>query len=412
MVKLEKIETSLVDTAEIYKEIIENPGRAFEMLQIDIRFIAERALGDILKCEFTHWLGRQPYERSREECPNYRNGFTPKKYTVKNVGELNLKVPRDRKGEFSSQVVKKYERYDKRLEQDIAIMFLSGLSTRGIELISKSLLGRKISKSEVSAVNAELLSGIDTWRVRPLHDCKIKYMYLDGVNFHMRVGHQVEIIPVLVIIGVTFENRKVFLTIQQGDKESATTWREVFKDLKARGLAKDLVQLGIMDGLPGLMKVFREEFPNARIQRCQVHVVKNVLCKTPKKLKSQVADKLRDIFYASSRSKAMAAYGEFVSKYESVIPSAVKCLGNVIDECLTFYSFPEEEWISIRTTNVIERVNKEFKRRTKPMETLAGEASAYRLLCFVALKLEMGWRAVPINKNSRLPSLNKFTQNT
>jgi putative transposase len=407
-----KVETSLVESSEIFKEIMEDPGRLFELIQIDLKAIAERTLGELLKCELTFWLGREPYQRGAEESVNYRNGFTSKKYTVKNVGELNLKIPRDRKGEFSSKLVKKYERYDKRLESDIAVLFLSGLSTRGIELISKSLLGRRISKSEVSAVNAELLSGIDAWRVRPLHDYKIKYMYVDGVNFHMRLCRQVEIIPMLVVIGVGYDNRKVFLTIQQGDKESATTWREVFKDLKTRGLSKDLVQLGVMDGLPGLMNVFREEFPNARIQRCQVHVARNVLCKVPKKLKPQVADSLRDIFYASSRTKAMAAYEGFVSKYEAVVPSAVKCLGNVIDECLTFYSFPEEEWISIRTTNVIERVNKEFKRRTKPMETLAGEASAYRLLCFVALKLEMSWRAVPINKNNRLPSLNKFTQNT
>ena len=412
MYKLEKIESSLIDARTIYKEIIEDPGKIFDLIRFDIRVMAERVLGELLKEEITHWLGRKKYQRSNEEDPNYRNGTTNKRYTVKNIGELEIKVPRDRKGKFSSKLVKKYERYEKLLEKDIALMFLSGLSTRGIELISKSLLGRKISRGEVSAVNKELLSGIETWRIRPLHDCKIKYIYVDGVYFHMRVNRKVEIIPMLIVIGVTFEDRKIFLTIQQGDKESATTWREIFKDLKARGLSKDLVQLGIMDGLPGLKSVFIEEFPNARVQRCQVHVAKNVLTKVPKKLKPQVADSLRDIFYASSRPKAIDAFDKFCTKYETLIPSAVKCLKNVIDECLTFYSFPEEEWLSIRTTNVIERVNKEFKRRTKPMEILAGENSAYRLLCFVALKLELGWRSVPINKKLALPSLKLFTQET
>jgi putative transposase len=244
---------------------------------------------------------------------------------------------------------------------------------------------------------------------RPLHDFKIKYMYIDGVNFHMRVNRKVEIIPMLVVIGVTSENRKIFLTIQRGDKESASTWREVFKDLKGRGLNKNYVSLGIMDGLPGLETVFKDEFPSAKVQRCQVHVARNVLSKVSRGEKKRVADSMRNIFYASSKKKAEKEYLSFVEKYEKTFPSAVKCLTNSINSCLTFYAFPDDEWISLRTTNVIERVNKEFKRRTKPMEILAGENSAYRLLCFVALKMELGWRSVPLKRNN-LPALNVFTQ--
>lgn len=121
-------------------------------------------------------------------------------------------------------------------------------------------------------------------------------MYIDGVNFHMRQGHSIDIIPMLVVIGVTTDNQKTFLTIQKGDKESATTWREVFKDLKSRGLDPKTVELGIMDGLSGLMTVFKEEFSHAKVQRCQVHVARNVLCKVPRKSKQEVADPLRDIF--------------------------------------------------------------------------------------------------------------------
>lgn len=112
----------------------------------------------------------------------------------------------------------------------------------------------------------------------------------------MRQGHSIDIIPMLVVIGVTTDNQKTFLTIQKGDKESATTWREVFKDLKSRGLDPKTVELGIMDGLSGLMTVFKEEFSHAKVQRCQVHVARNVLCKVPRKSKQEVADPLRDIF--------------------------------------------------------------------------------------------------------------------
>ena len=154
----------------------------------------------------------------------------------------------------------------------------------------------------------------------------------------------------------------------------------------------------------------KEEFQNAKVQRCQVHVARNVLCKVSKNQKKEVALSLRDIFYASSREKATEAYVRFINKYEDQHPSAVKCLSNVIHECLSFYSFPDEEWISIRTTNLIERVNKEFKRRTKSMEILAGENSAYRLLCFIALKMELGWRQAPLGKRTALRGYDVFTQ--
>jgi transposase-like protein len=124
----------------------------------------------------------------------------------------------------------------------------------------------------------------------------------------------------------------------------------------------------------------------------------------------KIADILRTIFYASSRKKALECYDEFVKNYKEELPSAVKCLGTSIHECLSFQSFPEEEWLSLRTTNCIERVNKEFKRRTKPMEIMAGEKSAYRLLCFIAFKMEMNWKVAPLHKKSGLPTLQEFTQ--
>ena len=154
-----------------------------------------------------------------------------------------------------------------------------------------------------------------------------------------------------------------------------------------------MIQLGIMDGLAGLEKVFHEEFSHAKIQRCQVHVARNVLAKVPRKLKQSVADDLRSIFYASSRKKADEFAISFRDTWERELPSAVKSLSNSLDACLTFFSFPEEEWISLRTTNSIERLNKELKRRTKPMEIVAGENACYLLLAFISLKMEASWES-------------------
>lgn len=408
---LVKAQSNVPEVRELFKSVMAEPARLFEMMEFDMREIAERTLSEMLQYELTLHLGREKHVRATREQTNRRNGTYPRQYTVKNIGELEIDVPRDREGSYSSQLIEKYDRYDKRLEKDISLMWLSGLSTRGIELISKSILGRKISHGEVSKINGELLTGIDTWRTRDLSTIPIKYMYIDGVNFAMRSGVTVEKIPMLVVIGVRKDtNRKVFLALQKGDKESASSWREVFKDMKARGLTKDIVELGIMDGLPGLMTVFEEEFTSAKIQRCQVHVARNVLCKVSWKSRGKVTDALRDIFYAGDRVKATEAFHRFVAKYEHSQPSAVLCLSKVIEQCLTFYSFPEQEWVSLRTTNPIERVNKEFKRRTKPMEILAGETSAYRLLSFIALKLELGWRKSPLDRAQTLPALTDFTQ--
>lgn len=405
--------SSVPEAKAVFSELLSEPEKIFSMIQFDFRSVAERTLSDLLKVELTQHLGRERHQRHGVvaiDKKNYRNGSYKRNFAVKNIGNLEINVPRDRNGEFESKLIRKYERYDSAIEKDICLMFLSGLSTRSIALLSNTILGRSISAGEVSNINEKLLTGIDAWRQRDLSQMKIKFMYVDGVFFKMRVGHKIERVPMLVVIGVTEKDQKVFLAIQQGDKESASTWRQIFKDMKSRGLDKTTVELGIMDGLSGLMTVFRDEFPSAKIQRCQVHVARNVLSKVPHGKKKEVADSLRDIFYAGTRDKAKEAFQMFYADYNDVLPSATKSLANVIDECLTFFSFPQEYWLALRTSNCIERVNKEFKRRTKPMEVLAGEKSTYRLLCFIAAKMEMGWKCMPVSRAPTLPSIKEFTQ--
>jgi len=251
---------------------------------------------------------------------------------------------------------------------------------------------------EVSKASKELTQSVEAWRERDLSGESIKYIFVDGVVFSMRIDGSIQKVPVLVAIGVTEQGHRTVLGLQAGDKESATNWRQFFKDLKRRGLDGSRVTLGIMDGLSGLESVFREEFLNAKIQRCQIHVARNVLAKVPRKLKKTIADEVRSIFYASSRAKALEFFEQFRSRWGKELPSAVKCLQTSLQACLTYLSFPEEEWICLRTSNVIERLNKEFKRRTNPMEILAGERSCYTLLAFVCLKMEVHWRSKPIGK--------------
>ena len=405
-----KVEISVAEMVQIYKEIQEQPEKILEMVKADMPQAVGGYLSEIMRLELTKYLGRQPYERVDEQT-DHRNGSYPRCFTLKGIGEVPVQVPRDRNGEYKTQVIPKSKRYEDELRQDIAMMFLSGVSTRTLAMISQRLIGHKISAGEVSRCSRELVEAIENWRNRNLSLMRFKYLFCDGVYFEMRVARTIEKVSVLVVIGVAENGQKQVISIQSGDKESASSWRETFKDLKHRGLDSQTVTLGIMDGLAGLEKVFREEFPQGKVQRCQVHVARNVLAKVPQKLKQKVADDIRSIFYASSRQKALELSTRFTERWQKEVPSAVKCLQNSLDSCLTFFDFPEEEWISLRTTNVIERLNKEFKRRTKPMEIVAGENACYTLLAFISLKMEIHWRSNPVGKvRYNLPALRNLIE--
>ena len=405
-----KMELSVSEAMELINEIREQPEGLFEMIRTNVKESVGHYLSGLMETELTGFLGRDRYERV-EGDRNHRNGSYGRRYTLKGIGEVCVTVPRDRNGDFKTQVLPRSKQYEDALREDLCAMFLAGVSTRTLSILSERLIGRKISPTEVSNASKELTDAVERWRERDLSKEPIKYLYVDGTLFSMRIGGSVEKIPVLVVIGVTVDGYRTVLAVQAGDKESASVWRELFKDIKMRGLDAGHVILGIMDGLPGLEKVFLEEFANARVQRCQIHVARNILAKVPKKLKKIVADELRSIFYASSRKKALTFFEQFKSRWQQQLPSAVKCLENSLHSCLTYLQFPEEEWLCLRTTNVIERINKEFKRRTKPMEIMAGERSCYTLLAFVCLKMELHWRSKPIgNVAPNLPFVRKLAK--
>jgi putative transposase len=406
-----ELSINVPEVREFIKDIVEVPGKVFEIMRFNVRETVGRYLSLLMESELTFMLGRERYQRSKG-CVNYRNGSYHRRFTLKGIGQVTVRVPRDRDGRFRSSVLPRSKQYEDAIREDLSLMFLSGVSTRTLSLISRRLIGRSLSHEEVSKANRELTEAIERWRTRDLSSEPVKYLFLDGVNFKMRIGGSVEQVPVLVAIGVTLKGHKKVLGLQSGDKESASSWRQFIKDLKARGLGGDHVILGVIDGLAGLEKVFKEEFIGAKVQRCQVHVAKNVLAKVPRKLKQTVADDMRSIFYASTREKALELFRTFKQKWETEIPSAFKTLESSLESCLTFFSFPQEEWISLRTTNIIERLNKEFKRRTKPMEIVAGENACYRLLAFICLKAELHWRANPVGKvNANLPFFKEITQN-
>jgi putative transposase len=405
-----KMEITVAEVFNLIKEIRKQPENLFEMIRNNVKETVGHYLSELMDAELTHFLGRDRYERVGGES-NHRNGTYGRKFALKGIGEVELEIPRDRKGGFKTQVIPRSKQYEDELRQDLCVMFLGGMSTRTLSMMSRRLIGRSVSPNEISKASKALSEAVEKWRERDLSQQSFKYIFVDGVTFPMRIDGSVERVPVLVAIGVTENGHRMVLGLQAGDKESAPNWREFFKDLKRRGINAVNVTLGVMDGLPGLERVFMEEFPKAKVQRCQIHVARNVLAKVPRKLKKLIADEVRSIFYASSRAKALEFFYRFKAKLEGQLPSAVKCLENSLQACLSYLDFPEEEWVCLRTTNVVERINKEFKRRTKPMEILAGERSCYTLLAFVCLKMEVQWGSKPIGKvPENLPFFKKLAE--
>lgn len=403
-----QLAVNLSDLKAFAKQLPDLKEGLFPLMRLDLKQTATEFLNDLMDAEFNLFIGRDPYQREPLEVSarHLRNGHYQRSFAVKGLGKLQVKIPRDRAGRFKTGALEPYRRMEATLEEDLAVLYLMGLSTRGLALISKRLIGTKVSHDKVSDCSTRLMASVEQWRTRPIEDA-FKYLYLDGTNFSMRIDGSVEKVNVLVVIGVTESNHKQVIALQAGDKESAANWRQLFKDIKARGLSADKIQLGIMDGLPGLEKVFLEEFKEAQIQRCQVHVARNVMSKVPHKMKEKIADEVRSVFYASSEKKARELFKNFKLTYEKEIPSAVKCMESSLNETLTYLKFPKEEWKSLRTTNPIERLNKEFKRRTKSMEIVAGERSCYNLLAVICLRMELYWKRYPITLKGSLPWLSE-----
>ena len=219
-----KVEISVPEVIQVFKELQQQPGKVLDMVRKEMPKAIGDYLSEMMKLELTRFLGRQPYQRA-PVAPNHRNGSYLRSFALKGVGEVAVKVPRDRKGQYQTRVIPRSKQYEDELRQDIAVMFLSGVSTRTLAMISQRLIGHRISAGEVSRCSQQLVKAIENWRNRDLSLLKFKYLFCDGVYFEMRVARTVESVSVLVVIGVTESGQRQVIGLQSGDKESAANWR-------------------------------------------------------------------------------------------------------------------------------------------------------------------------------------------
>lgn len=363
-----------------------------------VRLAAQLMLQKAVELEVSDFLGRGHYERSgpEAEARGYRNGYEPKAIQT-GEGTVHLKMPQVRETleAFESVWLKTLVRRSDKLAALIPQLYVKGLSTRDIEAaLEETLEVEGVSKSTVSELCGQLKQDFARWQERDLSEHKILYLFCDGIYLRLRPEDE-QAVAVLCAYGIKEDGRKVLLHLEVGDKESTVCWKSFFQDIKSRGLAEPL--LAIMDGNSGLRKAVRESFPGAWVQRCQVHRMRNILCKLPEKARPGLKKLLQKAFTAQSFKVGWEQAQGILAAYQQDYPEAMKCLATDLEECLTALRFPEGHRKRIRTTNVLERLFGEGRRRSKIVPRFMNESSGLSLMFAVLVDASASWRGVKIN---------------
>jgi putative transposase len=332
------------------------------MLTAEMKGAVRLALTTILEGEITALVGALPYERSISRT-DQRNGHYRRDLDT-TVGRIEeLAVPRTRGG-HQTQLFERYSRRRPEVDAAISNMFIKGVSTRQVGEVMESLTGSAPSASTVSRVFHTLEGEYAIWKSRPLSP-RYEYIFADGTYFTVIYEGEGCKMPILLVIGIKPDGVREVLGFSVGDRENQVAWEGLFENLKERGLRE--VGLLITDGGQAMLSALSTKFPLVQRQRCIKHKMENVLGYVPKKHREVVGEELRAIFYQEDREKAEQVALAFCEKYRREYPSAVECLWRDYEACLTFYSFPSEHWRAIRTTNAIERLIEEVKRRSHKM---------------------------------------------
>ena len=344
-----------------------------------VRKSVEETLNAMLDAEADEITGAARYERSGDRKA-YRAGHYECDLTVK-AGKMSLKVPKLKDAVFESAVIERYRRREESVEEALIDMYLAGVSTRQVDDVSRLLWGDRMPSQTLSDKLKKVYADIDEWRGRPLEQ-DYPYLFMDGV-WHKRCwGGSVENVSILVAVGVGMDGRREVLSVAEGMKEDSESWREFIKGMLARGLKG--VRLVTGDRCAGLVAAVNELLPGARYQRCMVHFERNILAKVNPKNRDWAADALKAIFSMESRDKALEKAESVAKDMEArKLREAAKCLREGIGETTTYLldDYPREHRRRIRTNNMIERLNREIRRRTRVVGSFPDGRSALMLIC-------------------------------
>jgi putative transposase len=370
-----------------------------ELIHTYVREAIETAVHE----ELAAALGAGRYERSGGRL-GYRNGTKPRTLTGP-TGPLALTLPRGivhtsgGTKEWTSTILPRYQRRVREVNEAVVATYWAGGNMRRIRGALRPLLkAAPLSKSAVSRIVATLRAGLEAWQTRPLADLEVVYLYLDAIALRVRSGGKVVSQPILGAVAVLADGQKQLLTLELCSGESGDAWKGCLDDLVARGLKAPLVCIG--DGNAGLRRAVELLWPTAPVQRCCVHKLRNLERKAPPHARAEIRDDFHRIVYAASGEAARTALRAFERKWERRCPGVVRSLREGGDELLTFFSFPKAQWKILRTTNVIERLHGEFRRRVKTQGALPTEDAAVVLLFSlvasgqIRLRKIDGWRKI------------------
>lgn len=371
--------TKLASGIEEVKDLFANGGDGMKEL-------IRATLQEVLKAEMSDALGADSYERNVERR-GHRAGYYERSLITR-VGKIELRVPRDRDGHFSTSLFERYQRSEKALMCSMMEMYLQGVSTRKVSKITEELCGTSFSASTVSSLSAQLDESLEKFATRRLVDA-YPYLILDARYEKVRINGTVQSQAVMVALGVNWDGRREVLAVELANRESASSWKDFLLKLKERGLAG--VEYVVSDDHPGLKRAICEVLHEATWQRCYVHFLRNALDVLPRKADPDCLIELRWLYARRTLEEARRDLAAWLLKWQAKYPKLCSWVEENIEETLSFYRLPQAHRKHLKSTNMLERLNEELKRRTHVVRIFPNEASCLRLVRALASETHEEW---------------------
>ena len=351
-----------------------------------LRASLEAVLQAALEAEMTEAVGAEKGERTAGRL-SYRSGYYGRSLVTR-VGTLELRVPQDRAGRFSTELFARYQRSEKALVGALAEMYVQGVSTRKITAVTEELCGHAFSASSISTINKTLDEALEAFAERRLTEA-FPYLVLDARYERIREAGVIASQAVLVAVGIDWEGRRQILSVELANRESRSSWRDFLLALKGRGLAG--VEFVVSDDHPGLKAAIREVLPEAAWQRCYVHFLRNALDYVPRKVDDDCLQELRWFYDRRDLAEVRRDIAQWLAKWQGKYPKLCDWVESNIEETLAYYRLPLQHHKHMKSTNMLERLNQEIKRRTHVVRIFPHAESCLRLVRALAVEMHENW---------------------
>ena len=369
---------SIVRLADVKALLVEDPDF--------LRPLVQAVLQELLEAEMTEALAAGKGERTPDRL-GYRAGHYPRSLVTR-VGKLELRVPQDRHGRFSTELFERYQRSEKALVAALAEMYVQGVSTRKVRAITEELCGHSFSASAISEINVRLDESLAQFARRRLGE-PYPYLILDARYERVRETGVISSQAVLLAIGIDWDGRRSILAVELANRESRSSWRDFLLGLRARGLSS--VEFVVSDDHAGLRQAIVEVLPEAAWQRCYVHFLRNALDYVPRRVDDDCLRELRWLYDRRDLAEARRDLTAWLAKWQSTYPKLCSWVEDHIEETLTFYRLPRQHHKHLKSTNLLERLNEEIKRRTHVVRIFPNAASCLRLIRALAVETHENW---------------------